>query len=410
VTQGGISGRHRGRSDRRYTPLPMTMPRSDSARPIAILFGTRPEAIKLAPVILELRRRDQRLLVITTGQHRELVRSVLDLFEIEPDLDLDIMRPGQTLDYVLSRTLVGVGELLDAHRPRAVLVQGDTTSALGSTVAAFHRGVPVGHVEAGLRSHDLALPFPEEMNRRSISVMARWHFAPTEGAAHNLAREGVTEGVAVTGNTVVDALQHVVERHGDLPPDLATFTAGVPYLLATAHRRESWDGGIASIAAALAAVLEAEPAMRLVFATHPNPLARDPVQQLLGQQPRARIVDSLDYPTFLGLLRGSVLAVSDSGGVQEEGPTLGIPVLVTRAVTERPEGVDAGAVRLVGTDRDAVLDATLSLIRDAEQRARMASAGRAIYGDGLAARRIVDVLLNGTGDPDGHAGDEGAQR
>jgi len=361
--------------------------------PIAILFGTRPEAIKLAPVVLELRQRGASTLVVTTGQHRELVRTVLELFDIEPDLDLDIMQPGQSLDYVLSRTVIGVGELLESHRPRAVLVQGDTTSAFGASVSAFHHGIPLGHVEAGLRSHDLTLPFPEEMNRRSISVVARWHFAPTEGAARNLAAEGVTSGIAVTGNTVVDALQYVVERRAAPPRELAEFAGSGPYLLATSHRRESWDGGIANVADALAAVLDAEPTLRLVFATHPNPLARDPVARILGDQPRARIVDALDYPSFLGLLAGSILAVSDSGGVQEEGPTLGVPVLVTRAVTERPEGVEAGAVRLVGTDRDTVLTETLALVRDADQRARMASAGRAIYGDGRAATRIADIVL-----------------
>jgi UDP-N-acetylglucosamine 2-epimerase (non-hydrolysing) len=360
--------------------------------PIAVLFGTRPEAIKLAPVVLELRRRGEPALVATTGQHRELVHGVLDLFDIEPDLDLDIMRPGQSLDYVLSRTLTGVGELLEERRPRAVLVQGDTTSAFGAAVAAFHHGIPVGHVEAGLRSHDMALPFPEEMNRRSITVVARWHFAPTAGAARNLAAEGVTDGVVVTGNTVVDALRHVVERRAAPPPDLAAFVAGRPYLLATSHRRESWEGGIGNVADALAAVLDAEPELRLVFATHPNPLAREPVRRALAGHPRARIVDPLGYPDFLGLLAGSLLAVSDSGGVQEEGPTLGIPVLVTRAVTERPEGVDAGAVRLVGTDRETVERETLALVRDAALRRRMGSAGRTAYGDGHAAERIADVL------------------
>lgn len=385
----------------------MSMPASDAPRPIAVLFGTRPEAVKLAPVILELRHRGVAHLVVTTGQHRELVHSVLDLFEIAPDLDLDIMRPGQSLDYVLSRALVGVGELLEAHRPRAVIVQGDTSSALGASVAGFHHGIPVGHVEAGLRSHDLSLPFPEEMNRRCISVMARWHFAPTEGAARNLATEGVTVGVQVTGNTVVDALRYVIERHGDLPPDLSAFTRGHPYLVATAHRRESWDGGIGNVAAALAAVLEAEPALRLVFATHPNPLAREPVQRLLCHHPRALIVDSLEYSAFLSLLAGSVLAVSDSGGVQEEGPTLGIPVLVTRAVTERPEGVESGAVRLVGTDRDVVMTETLALVRDAAQRAGMAAAGRAIYGDGRAAERIAETLTREADEATGHAGNTG---
>jgi UDP-N-acetylglucosamine 2-epimerase (non-hydrolysing) len=327
------------------------------------------------------------------------VHTVLDLFEIEPDLDLDIMRPGQSLDYVLSRTVTGVGELLESHRPRAVLVQGDTTSAFGAALSGFHHGIGVGHVEAGLRSHDMALPFPEEMNRRSISVVARWHFAPTEGAARNLAAEGITSGVTVTGNTVVDALRHVVEHEGGVPPDLAAFAGAGPYLLATSHRRESWEVGIANVADALAAVLEAEPSLRLIFATHPNPLARQPVLEVLGNHPRARIVDPLDYPVFLRLLAGALLAVSDSGGVQEEGPTLGIPVLVTRSVTERPEGLEAGAVRLVGTDRDAVLRETMSLVRDPTERGRMASAGRAIYGDGRAAGRIADVLASDAGAP-----------
>ena len=365
---------------------------SDARAPIAILFGTRPEAIKLAPVVLELRRRGDPTLVATTGQHRELVHGVLDLFGIVPDLDLDIMRPGQTLDYVLSRTVTGVGELLHARRPRAVLVQGDTTSAFGSAVAAFHHEIAVGHVEAGLRSHDMSLPFPEEMNRRSISVVARWHFAPTAGAARNLAAEGVTDGVVVTGNTVVDALRHVVAHGASIPPALAEFVAGGPYLLATSHRRESWDGGIADVADALAAVLDAEPDLRLVFAVHPNPRAREPVARALGVHPRVRIVDALEYPHFLGLLAGSTIAVSDSGGVQEEGPTLGVPVLVTRAITERPEGVEAGAVRLVGTDRDVVQREALALVRDPAVRERMGAAGRTAYGDGRAAERIADVL------------------
>lgn len=370
----------------------MSTPAPDAAPPVAILFGTRPEAVKLAPVILELRRRAEPHLVVTTGQHRELVHDVLGPFGIEPDVDLDIMRPGQGLDQVLGRTLDGVGALLESHRPRAVLVQGDTTSAFGACLSAFHHGIPVGHVEAGLRSHDLSLPFPEEMNRRCISAMAKWHFAPTERSARNLAAEGVTEGVMVTGNTVVDALRQVISRDASVPGDLAVFTRGVPYLIATAHRRESWGGGIAAVADALAAILDAEPSLRLVFATHPNPLARDPVLRRLGHHPRARVVDSLEYTAFLRLLSGALLAVSDSGGVQEEGPTLGIPILVTRAVTERPEGVDAGAVRLVGTDRDAIVREALTLVREPAARDAMASAGRTIYGDGQAAGRIVDVI------------------
>ena len=368
-----------------------------AGRSIAVLFGTRPEAIKLAPLVLELRRRGMPCLVATTGQHRELVTSVLELFDIVPDLDLHIMRPGQTLDYILSETITGVGELLASRRPAAVVVQGDTSSAMGASLAAFHHGIPVGHVEAGLRSGDMARPFPEEMNRRVTAVVARWHFAPTEGAARNLAAEGIHDGVTVTGNTVVDAVRYVLERGLSLPDELAGFVGEAPYLLATSHRRESWGGGIANVAAALADVLDADPTLRVVFATHPNPMAREPVRAALADNPRVLIVDSLDYATFLVLLNGAVLAVSDSGGVQEEGPTLGIPVLVTRGVTERPEGIEAGAVRLIGTERDAVRDTVLALLRDTDARQRMASVGRTIYGDGRAAVRIADTLAANLG-------------
>jgi UDP-N-acetylglucosamine 2-epimerase (non-hydrolysing) len=359
---------------------------------IAVLLGTRPEAIKLAPLVLEFRRRSLPCIVVTTGQHRELVTSVLELFAIEPDLDLQIMRPGQTLDYIVSATITGVGAFLADRHPAAVLVQGDTSSALGAALAAFHHRIPVGHVEAGLRSGDIALPFPEEMNRRATAVIARWHFAPTEGAARNLALEGIRDGVTVTGNTIVDAVRHILDQDRALPEDLAGFVGEGPYLLATSHRRESWGGGIAHVAAALREVLDVEPDLRLVFAAHPNPLARGPVDAELANNPRVRIVDSLDYASFLVLLSGALIAVSDSGGVQEEGPTLGIPVVVTRSITERPEGVDAGVVQLVGTDQETVRRAVLNLLRDPSARHRMSSLGHTIYGDGLAAVRIADVL------------------
>jgi UDP-N-acetylglucosamine 2-epimerase (non-hydrolysing) len=361
--------------------------------PIAVLFGTRPEAIKLAPVILELRRTGVPHLVVTTGQHEDLVEGILGLFEIQPDANLALMRPDQTLDYLLARSISLVGELLDQRRPAGVVVQGDTTSMLGSALAAFHHRVPVAHVEAGLRSGDMGHPFPEEMNRRAASVVARWHFAPTAGAAANLEREGVSEGIQVVGNTVVDALTHIVESgRARIPDELAGFVGGGPYLVATAHRRESWEGGIERIAHGLREVLAALPDHRLVFVAHPNPVARGPVDALLGSEPQALVVDAIDYPAFLGLLRGARLAVSDSGGVQEEGPTLGVPVLVTRQTTERPEGLDAGAVELVGTDAARIRDAALAVLGDAERRERMSRAATAVYGDGHAAARIVATL------------------
>lgn len=363
--------------------------------PIAVLFGTRPEAIKLAPLILALRAEERPPIVITTGQHAELVDEVLELFGIRPDLDLGPMQEGQTLDELLGSALARVGEALDRFEPAVVVVQGDTTSMLGSALAAFHRRIPVAHVEAGLRSHDLSLPFPEEMNRRGASVLATWHFAPTESAAANLRAERARGEIHVVGNTVVDAVACIVERapHG-VPPYLAAFLGEGPYLLATAHRRESWDGGIASIAAALRDVLAEVPDHRLVFVAHPNPLARAPVLAALDGEERAMVVDALPYPVFLRLLRAARLVISDSGGVQEEAPTLGVPLIVTRRLTERPEGVDAGAVRVVGTAIDAVRDAALELLRSPDALAAMGQAGRGLYGDGRAASRIARVLLS----------------
>jgi UDP-N-acetylglucosamine 2-epimerase (non-hydrolysing) len=363
-------------------------------RPVAVVFGTRPEAIKLAPVILRLRERGVPPLVVITGQHRELVDDVLDRFEIGIDQDLDLMLPKQSLDHVLSHSLEGIGRILDEHQPAAVVVQGDTTSTLGASLAAFHRHVPVAHVEAGLRSRSLDFPYPEEMNRRVVSMVARWHFAPTIQSAENLRAEGVEAGVHVTGNTVVDALDILNRKSLELPARLAHFLDRQRFVLATGHRRESWGDGIRNVATALSEVLRAEPDLRLVFVTHPNPEARRPVTEALGEDPRACILDALDYPGDIGLMRRAELVVSDSGGVQEEGPTLGVPILVTRGLTERPEGVDAGAVRLVGTDREAVRAATLELLRNADLRQQMSEAGRGLYGDGHAAERIAEVLID----------------
>jgi len=360
--------------------------------PIAVLFGTRPEAIKLAPVVLSLRDAHVPHFAVTTGQHASMVTDVLDLFGIQHVANLELMQPGQTLDSLLARALERVGAMLVERRPAAVVVQGDTTSMLGSTLAAFHHQLPVAHVEAGLRSNDFRHPFPEEMNRRVASTIARWHFAPTESAAANLRRQGVTSGVHVVGNTVVDALRTIHPERMPLAEPFRSFIGDAPYVLATAHRRESWEGGIADIATALADVLAAKPDLRVVFATHPNPIARRPVDAILGHHPRAMVVDALPYPVFLSLLAHARLAISDSGGVQEEGPTLGVPVLVTRETTERPEGVDAGAVELVGTDAVRVRTATLALLNDAGRLRMMSRAGGDIYGDGTAAPRIVSVL------------------
>jgi UDP-N-acetylglucosamine 2-epimerase (non-hydrolysing) len=272
-----------------------------------------------------------------------------------------------------------------------VLVQGDTTSALAGALAAFNAGIPVGHVEAGLRSHDLTLPFPEEMHRRVVSVLAQWNFAPTAHAAKQLRTEHQAGAIHVTGNTVVDAVNHIVQSRTSISRQV-TKPAGA-YLLATAHRRESWGEPIREIALGLRDVLRGRKDLSLIFATHPNPRARRPVEEVLGLEPRATVVGPLEYDEFLLLLRGSVLAVTDSGGIQEEGPTLGVPVLVTRSVTERPEGLEAGAVNMVGTSRSAIRREVRRLLDDDRLRATMSRAGRQVYGDGLAATRIADILV-----------------
>ena len=365
---------------------------SPETRPVAVLFGTRPEAIKLCPVILALRRAGLVVEAVTTGQHRELLADVLPPFGIVPDRDLELMRPRQSLDYLLGTGIERIGRYFESASPAAVVVQGDTTSTLAAALAAFHHRIPVAHVEAGLRTYDMDLPFPEEMNRRATTVVARWHFAPTKGAAENLSHEGIVERVYVTGNTVVDALRMILESAPVISADLQSFLDRGPYVLADAHRRESWGEPIGNIARALAAVVDAAPDLRVVFVTHPNPLARGPADAALAGNPRVRVLDALPYPQFLKVLSGAVVAVSDSGGVQEEGPTLGVPVLVTRAITERPEGISAGAVRLVGTDLDRIVSDALSLIRDPAARAAMAEAGRGLYGDGHASERIADVI------------------
>lgn len=358
----------------------------------AVIIGTRPEAIKLAPVVRELRDRGVDTLVIGTGQHRDLVDPVLELFDVALDHDLQIMEPDASLNAVLSRAIERLGAVLELLRPEVVIVQGDTTSALGGALAAFNARIRVAHVEAGLRSHDLALPYPEEMHRRVISIISDWHFAPTEHAADELRAERVPGTILVTGNTVVDAVGHILGTRSARKP--GTMSAREPYLLATAHRRESWGAPIRNIALALRDVLEEHPDLSVVFATHPNPRARNPVEEVLASEPRATVVGAMEYDDFLAVLQGAVLAVTDSGGVQEEGPTLGIPVLVTRTVTERPEGLGAGAVRMVGTGRTRIRRAVGMLLDDPAERSRMAAAGRGLYGDGTAARRIADALLD----------------
>jgi UDP-N-acetylglucosamine 2-epimerase (non-hydrolysing) len=353
---------------------------------ILFVFGTRPEAIKLAPVIDELRRDPESfdVRVCVTGQHREMLDQVLSSFGIVPDDDLAIMQTGQSLADVAARVLVEVRRVIESFAPLLVVVQGDTTSAFAAGLAAFYAGVDVAHVEAGLRSGDLAAPWPEEANRRLLSVVTRFHFAPTEEAAEHLLREGARE-VFVTGNTVIDALRRV--RDVELP----FLSRERRLVLVTGHRRESFGAGLESICRAIAELVQQFGDIEIVYPVHLNPNVRGPVHAILGGVERVHLLEPVDYATFVTLMKRSTLILSDSGGVQEEAPSLGKAVLVMRDTTERPEAVRAGNARLVGTSRERIVAEAAALLRDPAKLAEMAQV-RHPFGDGRAAKRIAGVL------------------
>ena len=364
------------------------------------VFGTRPEAIKMAPVIHQLAGRpgvEHRICV--TAQHRSMLDQVLELFAIRADYDLDLMVEGQTLNAVAAGVLGGLQEVGEEFHPDLVLVQGDTTSALAAALAAFHLGVAVGHVEAGLRTGDLAAPWPEEANRRLISVLARWHFAPTPAARQNLLAEGVAEGrVLLTGNTVIDALLHARDRLAHEPVLRARVEAGLPALdpgrrliLVTNHRRENFGPAMARVAAAIER-LAARPDVQVVFPVHLNPNVQAAFRQRLGGLANARLIAPVGYLEFVHLMDRAHLIITDSGGIQEEAPSLGRPVLVTRRRTERPEALAVGAARLVGDDDATIVAQAERLLDDPVEYARMTGVANP-YGDGRAARRIVDHLV-----------------
>jgi UDP-N-acetylglucosamine 2-epimerase (non-hydrolysing) len=368
---------------------------------VMTIFGTRPEAIKLAPVIRELQEYPGRfeLVVTVTAQHREMLDQVLRLFQIVPDYDLDIMRPAQTPFAVMARSLTGLEPVLRKERPDLVLVQGDTTTVMAAALAAFYLQIPVGHVEAGLRTYDKFQPFPEEMNRRLVSHIADWHFAPTETARQNLLREGIAdERIFVTGNTVVDALLSVVKPdYVFTHPVLSqiNFTAH-RVILVTAHRRENWGEPMRHICQAIRQVVQEHPEVVVVFSVHMNPEVQQVVQAELAGVERVHLLEPLAYEPFVQLMNRCQLILTDSGGIQEEAPSLGKPVLVLRNVTERPEGVAAGTLRVVGTETASIVAAAENLLNDPAAYARMAEA-RNPYGDGQASRRIVAAIAQSWG-------------
>lgn len=372
----------------------------DHPKRLLIVFGTRPEALKCFPVAraaLDSPFFDTRICV--TAQHREMVDQVIELTGLPVDYDLDIMQPGQTLFDVTARVLTGMAGVLEDARPDIVMVQGDTTTAMAGALAAFYKRIPVAHVEAGLRSHNIDSPFPEELNRKIAGDIAAWHFAPTSEARDNLIAEGKNPAsIFITGNTVIDTLLHFSNAMDDDAAMQAQLAARFPFLdrskrliLVTGHRRENFDGGIDRICTALK-VLATRGDVQIVYPVHPNPNVRNTVNAQLSDVPNIHLIDPQDYLPFLYLQKQSYLVLTDSGGVQEEAPSLGKPVLVMRENTERPEGVAAGTARLVGTDIDKIITNANRLLDDPAAYRGMAEKHNP-YGDGRASARIVEELM-----------------
>ena len=382
--------------------------------PVALIIGTRPECIKLAPVYASLRRSKKlQPMLISTGQHRELLNQALASFDLKPDVDLGLMQPGQSLPDLTGRVISAVSSWLQSAKPAAVLVQGDTTTVLGAALAAFYAGIPIGHIEAGLRTADLRSPFPEEMNRRLTSPLARWNFCPTETALENLLREGISPSIChVTGNTVIDALFAVSNgpRVASIDPAGLAARLGISgafaqrhlagksrLILVTGHRRESFGNGFEGICQGILRLAEQFPDVGIVYPVHLNPQVREPVARLLGQHPRIALAAPAAYEDFVWLMNRAIFVLTDSGGVQEEAPSLGKPVLVMRDNTERPEGIAAGTCSLVGTDPAKIVTAGAQLLTDPAEYARRAQLVNP-YGDGKAADRIVRVLEEAIGE------------
>lgn len=361
-----------------------------SKKKILCVVGTRPEAIKMAPVIRALKSESwAEVRVLATAQHRHILDQVLDFFDIEPDIDLDIMRPNQALTTLTARLLLDLDDVLLAEKPDVVLVQGDTTTVMTAALACFYHRIPVGHVEAGLRTWDMQNPFPEEANRVIAGKLARWHFAPTEGSRQNLLKEGISDSeILVTGNTVIDALLQTAAKSLELGIDLDPTKRLV---MVTSHRRENFGEPFRNICRALKTLAENNPNVQFLYPVHPNPNVKDVAYEYLGEVPNFILCEPLDYAPFVAAMKQSYLILTDSGGVQEEAPALGKPVLVLRDETERPEAVEQGVVKLVGPNYEPIVNEAQRLLDDEEAYKAMAR-GISPYGDGHAAERIAKVL------------------
>ncbi len=365
-----------------------------SAIKVMTIFGVRPEAIKMAPLILELRKYPGLIepIVCVTAQHREMLDQVLEVFEIEPDYDLDVMKPGQTLNEITVRVLQGLEPVLREAKPDVVLVHGDTLTTFLASYASFIQQIKVGHVEAGLRTWNKLDPFPEEMNRQLTGVLADMHFAPTDWSAGNLRKENKTEeNVYVTGNTVTDVFQYTVKPEFEHP--VLEWAKGKRLVLMTAHRRESQGEPHRRIFRAVRRIADEFEDIAIVYPVHPSPAVKEPAQAMLGDHPRIKLIDPLDVVELHNFYPHTHLILTDSGGLQEEAPSFGVPVLVLRETTERPEGIEAGTLELVGTEEEAVYARTKALLTDSATYERMSKAANP-YGDGQASRRIAEAILH----------------
>lgn len=359
------------------------------------IFGTRPDAIKMCPLVLEMKKHPEiESLVCLSGQHREMLRQVMDVFRITEDYNLSIMRSGQTLSDILSKILLNLDPVLESAKPHIVLVHGDTSTALAAALSAFNHHIPVGHVEAGLRTSDKHVPFPEEMNRRLIAQIADYHFSPTLNSMRNLQREGITQGVYVTGNTVIDAFQTTVKENYTFAADKLNAAVALDrkIILITVHRRENWGQPLRGICAAILRLAKMYPKLLFLYPVHLNPAVRETVFPILGRQENIWLLDPLDVSDMHNLLSRSYLVMTDSGGLQEEAPAFGVPVLVLRTETERPEAVEAGTVRVVGVEEANIVREAMRLLDLQEAYSEMAHAVNP-YGDGKASQRIVRHLI-----------------
>jgi len=366
-----------------------------STKKIITIFGTRPEAIKMAPLVKELERREEiESKVCVTAQHREMLDQVLELFDIKPDFDLNIMKTKQTLTGITSRVLEGLEEVFKEEKPDMILVHGDTTTTFAGSLAAFYQQIKVGHVEAGLRTFNKYFPFPEEMNRKLTGSLADLHFAPTRGSKENLLREGINASdIYITGNTVIDAMKHTIEDDYIFEnEELNDIDFSKKVIMITAHRRENWGEGIQNICIALNKIVEQNEDVELVYLVHLNPVVKDVVFERLGGKERIHLLSPLDTKETHNLMNKSFMVMTDSGGLQEEAPHLAKPVLVLRDVTERPEAVEAGTVKLVGTDVDRIVSEANELLKNPDAYCKMSKSINP-YGDGVASRRIADAIL-----------------